>query len=49
MHFYRVVLLAALAFVIGTTSFAFYQRVSAQQPQQRLVEESLQQLAGSRN
>ena len=39
MHFYRVVLLAALAFVIGTTSFAFYQRVSAQQPQQRLVEE----------
>lgn len=41
MHFYRVVLIAALAFIIGTTCFAFYQRVSAQQPQQpqRLVED----------
>ena len=41
MHFYRVVLFAALAFVIGTTCFAFYQRVSAQNPQQpqRLVED----------
>ncbi len=41
MHFYRVVLFAALAFIIGTTSFAFYQRVSAQQPQQpqKLIEE----------
>ena len=41
MHFYRVVLFAALAFIIGTTCFAFYQRVSAQNPQQpqRLVED----------
>src|SRR4051812_10880401 len=41
MHFYRVVLFAALGIIIGTTSFAFYQRVSAQQPQQpqRLVEQ----------
>src|SRR5436190_526517 len=41
MHFYRVVLFAALAFVIGTACFAFYQRVSAQNPQQpqRLVED----------
>jgi outer membrane protein insertion porin family len=41
MHSYRVVLFAALAFVIGTTCFAFYQRVSAQNPQQpqRLVED----------
>src|ERR1044072_2819364 len=39
MHFYRVVLFAALGLIIGTGCFAFYQRVSAQQPQQRLVEE----------
>src|ERR1041385_7421944 len=38
MHSYRVVLLAAIGLIIGTTCFAFYQRVSAQQPQQRLVE-----------
>ena len=39
MHFYRVVLLAALGLLIGTTCFFFHARVSAQQPQQRLVEE----------
>jgi len=43
MHSYRVVLLAAIGLIIGTACFAFYQRVSAQQPQppqqpQRLVE-----------
>src|SRR5215831_1689045 len=39
MHFYRVALFAALSFVIGTTCFLLHTRVSAQQPQQRLVEE----------
>src|SRR5215831_8926307 len=39
MHFYRVVLFASLSFVIGTTCFLLHTRVSAQQPQQRLVEE----------
>src|SRR5436853_5387604 len=43
MHSYRVVLLAAIGLITGTACFAFYQRVSAQQPQppqqpQRLVE-----------
>ncbi len=39
MHFYRVVLLAALSFVIGTTCLFFRTPVSAQQPQQKLVED----------
>jgi outer membrane protein insertion porin family len=39
MHFYRVVLLAVLGLLIGITSFFIHTRVSAQQPQQRLVEE----------
>src|SRR5262249_32855164 len=39
MHFYRVVLLAALAFVIGTTCLLFQAHVTAQQSQQPLVEE----------
>jgi outer membrane protein insertion porin family len=39
MHSYRVVLLAALGFIIGTAAFVFHARVSAQEPQQRLVEE----------
>ena len=39
MHSYRVVLLAAIGLIIGITGFAFYERASAQQPQQRLVEE----------
>jgi outer membrane protein insertion porin family len=39
MHFYRVVLLAAFCFVIGTTCLFFSLSVSAQQPQQRLVED----------
>ena len=38
MHSYRVVLLAAASFVIGTACFFFPAPVSAQQPQQRLVE-----------
>ncbi|HYX28561.1 MAG TPA: outer membrane protein assembly factor BamA, partial [Pyrinomonadaceae bacterium] len=40
MHFYRVVLFAALSLAIGTACFFFHARVSAQQPQaqQRLVE-----------
>ena len=46
MHFYRVVLFAALGLIIGTTSFAFYQRASAQQPQPRLVEDV--QISGNR-
>ncbi|HYW74097.1 MAG TPA: outer membrane protein assembly factor BamA [Pyrinomonadaceae bacterium] len=39
MHFYRVVLLAIAGLLIGTTCFLLHTRVSAQQPQQRLVEE----------
>ena len=39
MHSYRVVLLAAIALIIGTACFVFHARVSAQEPQQRLVEE----------
>jgi len=41
MHFYRVVLLAVIGLLIGTTCFFLHARVSAQQPQQpqRLVEE----------
>jgi outer membrane protein insertion porin family len=39
MHFYRVVLFAALSFVIGTTCLFLRAPVSAQQPQQRLVED----------
>jgi outer membrane protein insertion porin family len=39
MHSYRVVLLAALGLIIGTAAFVFHARVSAQEPQQRLVEE----------
>src|SRR5881394_3509245 len=39
MHSYRVVLLAAIGLIIGTTCFVLHARVSAQQPQPRLVEE----------
>src|ERR1041385_5871884 len=39
MHFYRVVLLALVGLLIGTTCFFLHARVSAQQPQQRVVEE----------
>jgi outer membrane protein insertion porin family len=39
MHFYRVVLLAAVSFVIGTTCLFLRAPVWAQQPQQRLVED----------
>src|SRR5215472_5496307 len=40
MHFYRVVLFAALSLVIGTTCLFLHAPVSAQQPQQqRLVED----------
>ena len=39
MHFYRVVLLAGFGLLIGITCFFLHARVSAQQPQQRLVEE----------
>ncbi len=38
MHSYRVVLLAAASFIIGTACFFFPAHVSAQQPQARLVE-----------
>jgi outer membrane protein insertion porin family len=38
MHFYRVVWLAVLSVVIGATSFFLADRASAQQPQQRVVE-----------
>src|SRR5215471_14898547 len=39
MHFYRVVLFASLSFVIGTACLFLRAPVSAQQPQQRLVED----------
>ncbi len=39
MHFYRVVLLAAISLVIGLTVFLVPAPVRAQQPQQRLVED----------
>jgi len=39
MHFYRVVLLAALSLFIGTACLLIPAPVRAQQPQQRLVEE----------
>src|SRR5215471_1573900 len=39
MHFYRVVLFAALSLVIGTTCLFFFAPALAQQPQQRLVED----------
>ncbi|HEX3144665.1 MAG TPA: outer membrane protein assembly factor BamA [Pyrinomonadaceae bacterium] len=39
MQFYRVVLLAIIGLLIGTTCLFLHARVSAQQPQQRLVEE----------
>src|SRR2546423_11610418 len=39
MHFYRLVLLAAISLIIGTSCLLFRAPVSAQQPQPRLVEE----------
>src|SRR4051812_45608986 len=39
MHSYRVGLLAVLGLIIGAAAFIFHARVSAQQPQQRLVED----------
>jgi outer membrane protein insertion porin family len=38
MHFYRVVWLAVLSLIIGTTSFFLVTRASAQQPRPRVVE-----------
>ena len=38
MHFYRVVWLAVLSLIIGTTSFFLAPNIRAQQPQPRLVE-----------
>ena len=40
MHSYRVVLFAALSLIIGTTCLFLRAPVSAQQPQQRLVDEA---------
>src|SRR6266576_1136911 len=39
MHFYRVVWLAVLSLIIGTTSFFLAPNIRAQQPQPRLVED----------
>src|SRR6185436_18373455 len=39
MHSYRVVLLAAIGLIIGTAAFVFHARVSAQEPQPKIVEE----------